>query len=106
MRPMYSYFALFTRGLAIFVAGTTMGLLIAACAPTIPESTSVAENTSVPDFTVAPQEVIKTGNRAATYLLRLQGNGTISARESYQLETFVADVGGNRPESLRVQLSG
>jgi pilus biogenesis lipoprotein CpaD len=86
---------------AIGIAALT--LVLAGCSTTVPPGQPVAFN----DFEAPPRDLIQVESSSYSYSVRLGGAaGTVSKAERDRLAAFVADVAGNRPESLRVALRG
>src|SRR5579863_6179943 len=57
-------------------------------------------------FEAPPRDLIRVDSSSYSHLVRLDRAGVISKVERERLAAFIADAGGNRPESLRVALRG
>jgi pilus assembly protein CpaD len=75
-------------------------LVASGCDTTLPEGVNVS------NYTVPPAQAVPVEFKNANHTLQFEPrSGTISKGERHRLEAFVSDFAGNRPESLRVELS-
>ena len=91
------------RSSAIGIA--LLALMLAGCETTVPSGPVQAIN--VGDFEAAPRDLIRVESSSYSHSVRLDHMaGTIGKPERDRLAAFIAEVGANRPESLRVALGG
>lgn len=81
-------------------AGGILALLLAGCTTTTPWGFDLG------DYQGAPRDLIAVASKSTDYTIRLDHGGGISRSERRALDTFLADVAYNRPESLRIVAQG
>jgi pilus biogenesis lipoprotein CpaD len=81
-------------------AGGILALLLAGCTTTTPWGFDLG------DYQGAPRDLIAVASKSTDYTIRLDHGGGISRGERRALDTFLADLAYNRPESLRIVAHG
>jgi pilus biogenesis lipoprotein CpaD len=81
-----------------------LALVLAGCDTTTSPGPIQAPNPQA--FEAPPRDLIRVESSSYSHVVRLDRAGAISKVERDRLAAFIADVGGNRPESLRVALRG
>jgi pilus biogenesis lipoprotein CpaD len=91
---------------ARFCAGgiALLALVLVGCDSTTSPGPIPAPNLQA--YEAPPRDLIRVDSTSYNHLVRLDRAGGISKVERDRLAAFIADVGGNRPESLRVALRG
>jgi pilus biogenesis lipoprotein CpaD len=74
--------------------------VLAACGTTSPPGTDLG------DYTAAPRDLIGVAASTDRHTVHIGGASYISKIERERLATFITEVAGNRPESLRITLHG
>jgi pilus assembly protein CpaD len=76
-------------------------LVLGGCGETVPPGTTVV------DFQKQSRDVVKVEERHATQVVFVNSRtGSVSPAERERIATFVSDFGGDRPESVHVNLHG
>jgi pilus assembly protein CpaD len=84
----------------ILMSGMASALLLAACGETSPQGIPIT------DFQAAPRTILKVDSQTDVHTVMMDRSGRLSPMERERLQAFLADFGGNRPESLRFELRG
>lgn len=83
------------------IAVGALTLLAAGCI-----TTTAPYGIDLGDYEASPRDLIGVNGFASSHAVHLSPKGSISKTQRDNLDAFIAEVAGNRPESLRVMLQG
>jgi len=93
------------RKARLLAIGTLMlGLVLAGCGTTAPPGPQGPVDLG--DYQAAPRDLVQVESYSDSHPVRLGHGSSIGKPERDRLTAYIADVGKNRPESLRVVLRG